>query len=128
MNRILFFSSIQIFAIAVLLYNFKTNGYTNAALFSRPSQYFLLMLPLVLIISIFSFVITVFHKTKDKVAITYKVLALILTIMSAVYIAWMPWAYIVVGTSLQAFLMIMMCSIFIIEITLFSIYKIKNKN
>lgn len=127
MNRILFFNSLQVLAGLILIIIYRATGYTMAALFSQPSQYFLLLLPIVIIFGLFSATITIFYKANWKCEHAFKYIALALTIFISIYTALSPWIYIVCGSKLQVLLISLIFSLFIIEVGFFAYLKMMMK-
>lgn len=123
MNRILFFTALQTLFGAALLVFFKMQGYTMAAVFAQPSQYFSFILPISIIFGVFSFLITVFFSPKTKVELAFKVVSIILIIFTTIYNATASWIYITCGSNLQILVTSFAFAMYVAVFALFLICK-----
>lgn len=104
MNRIVSVSIFLGFLYATLMLVFKLMGYTIAAIFAQPSQFYLLVFPLGLILFIFQMVLIITLKGNGWRFWLFKSLSIAYTLLVIPFIIVMPWTYIQFGTSAQIFI------------------------
>lgn len=117
MNRITSLSIFLAFVYGILMIVFKMMGYTIAAIFAQPSQFYLLVFPLGLILFIFQMTLIIMLKGKGWRYWLFKSLSLAFTLVTIPMIVAMPWTYIQFGTNLQIFISCLIGVLLVCQIT-----------
>lgn len=127
MNRITAFSVFLVFTYGILLLAFKIAGYTIAAIFAQPSQFYLLVLPLGIILFVFQMVMIWMTKGSGWRIWTFKGLSTALTLITVPMIIALPWTYILFGSYLQIFITTVIIALLLATIAFVWIEKKTNK-
>lgn len=125
-NRISVLSIISFLAYACILFVYRTMGYTITSIFAQPSQFYFLVVPIVIILFVFQFVSITLHKANNKWEWIYKVSAYSFMLIVCLLAALSPWIYIQVATQLQLLLNMIVLASFVMVISMHVLIKVKS--
>lgn len=125
MNRISVFAIISFLAYAAILFIYRTMGYTVTTIFAQPSQFYFLIVPIVVILFVFQVVSIFLFRAKSPWEWTFKVAAYIFTVVVCLIAVLSPWIYIQAGSGLQLLLNMIVLITFVVLIVMHVTIKIK---
>lgn len=125
MNRISVFAIISFLAYAAILFIYRTMGYTVTTIFAQPSQFYFLIVPIVVILFVFQVVSIFLFRAKSSLEWTFKVAAYIFTVVVCLIAVLSPWIYIQAGSGLQLLLNMIVLITFVVLIAMHVAIKIK---